>query len=587
MVRRRRMKHLRFTGLAVLALSAGCTGNVIVPGSSQVEPGDQGSNPGPSQDPYTDRGPGLDPGPPPEITPDLPPAAAMSSTLRRVSPEQYANLVNDLFGGRIAPGVFDVATPELANSGFSTDAEANRTNSAAVGQLHVAAEAAAVQSVSEMGSLLPCANDGGNEACVDEFVDRYVSRAFRRPVLAAEREAFRADFQAARSAGFSVVESFAVLVQTLLQSAPVLYVAEVGGAPENGRRELTQFEIASRLSFMYRDSIPDDELWQAAVDGRLRDKAVLAAQARRLIRAYPRRFLRRFTREWLHLSEYLDKERDTFPDFGPALASAFEEELVLLMERATTGSEPFSESVLTAREIPINERLAEHYGISDFNPGPDGWAWVEMPQRFQGLFTRPYFLASHSGVRDTSHVHRGLTVMTQLLCAPPGAPPPNADTEEPEYPPQASARQRSEILREAMPTCAACHDQIDGIGLALENYDAIGQFRDRTPSYEGSQPVDTSGTFARLGRLSLTDLAGQDFDGAQGLAAALAGSEDVSTCLVRQWFRYATHHRETTDEDIRLVSEMRNYFVDNGRTLEALFVSATQSDAFIHREATP
>ncbi|MEL6547916.1 MAG: DUF1585 domain-containing protein, partial [Myxococcota bacterium] len=156
-----------------------------------------------------------------------------------------------------------------------------------------------------------------------------------------------------------------------------------------------------------------------------------------------------------------------------------------------------------------------------------------------------------------------------------------------DYPENSTARQKSEVLRNTNPGCATCHDAIDNIGLALENFDAVGRYRDLSPPYEGSQPIDASGLFLDRGGLGLLDVAGETFSGAAELAEALATSDDVARCIARHWFRFSAHRLETTEEDLRLAAEIYRRAADNGSTLQALFVSLTQSTAFLYRDGTP
>ncbi len=523
-------------------------------------------------------GPGVDR---PEISEIDEPAVAMFSAPRRLTPTQYAYAVRDLFAGQIDPGVFNVINVGLAESGYSTDPGANEANEASVRQLFEAAEDAAQQSIERMETILPCAGDAPGAACVDEFIDRYVARAYRRPLTSEERTEYQDRYTAARAADFSDVESIAVLVVMMLQSAPFLYVTEGVAEPRDGRIPLNSFEIATRLSMTFSDSIPDDELWQAAVDDRLHDRAEIARHARRLLLAEDQRFARRFLVEWLHLEHgELSKDAATFPGFNQELARSFFEELERAFDQALRSDATLGE-FLTMSAVPMNAALAEHYGVA--HDGSAEWVNVALPPEYQSLLARPAFTASHASIRDTSFVHRGLTVMTQILCANPGAPPPNADMLEPEYPDMASARERSEILQASSGICAGCHRQIDNIGLALENYDAIGQWRDLTPEYEGSQSIDDSGRIDASGALESTDVAGESFEGAAGLAELLATSEDVKTCVAEHWFRYATHRGAVAELDWQLIAEMRREFVSESESITSLLIAITQSDAFQYR----
>ncbi|MEM9188845.1 MAG: DUF1592 domain-containing protein [Myxococcota bacterium] len=492
---------------------------------------------------------------------DAPPvgasAEAMVSGIRRLSPTQYSNAVSELFDGRLSVGRFD--TPE---------------------QLFLAAENAAVESVSALPELLPCVADAPDDACVDRFVDEYVARAYRRPVTSAEREGYRTAYQDARQE-FSPEESFAVLVHQLLQSAPFVYVAEVGsGPPVDGIIALDDFEIATRIALLFRDSIPDGELWTAAVDGRLHDKEEIERQVRRLLVADSGPFLRSFVWEWLHLAPELLKDS---PDFTSALGQSYEEELLRLFQYGL--AEGFSvQDLLSVQRMPVNAELASVYEVTDFQPGADGWGVVDLPPRYQGILARPHFLASHAGPADSAPVKRGETIMVQFLCSAPLTAPPCATAREPQYPALSTAREKSEILQGSDPFCAACHAQIDNIGLALEHYDAVGFWRVDTPPHEGSQPIDASGFIAESGDLGRTDLAGATFDGAPELSSLLSSSVDVQRCVTQRFYGHAARRTREAELDATLVDEMVRFVEGREGSLESLFLSITQADAFQYRQ---
>ncbi|MEO0811853.1 MAG: DUF1592 domain-containing protein, partial [Myxococcota bacterium] len=340
-------------------------------------------------------GVGIDEPDAPLIDVDLPDASLLASRARRLSPAQYAHAVHDLFDGRVPPGTIDVINVALGASGYSTDPDANPPNQAVVEQLYFAAEEVALQSVDHIAELLNC-DVLDSEACVDRFVDRLVLRAYRRPLFDEELQHVRARFTEARQEGFSPEEAFAVLVQETLLSAPFLYVTEIGDRSlDDGRIELSHYEIATRLGLAYADSIPDEALLQAAADGRLKDPEELATHAERLLETYPERVPARFVGEWLHLDSTLQKD---LPDFDADLAASMREEWERLLARAVRSDASLGESLLNPQTIPLNARLAEFYGVEGFEPGADGWNWMAMPDHLTGLFSRPYALASWAGV---------------------------------------------------------------------------------------------------------------------------------------------------------------------------------------------
>ncbi len=456
-----------------------------------------------------------------------------------------------------------------------------------VDQIFKAAEAAALQAVDVMPELLPCAATTADAACLTSFFDDFGQRVFRRPVTNEERIALVGVFDAASAEGFTFSESVALVLEAMLQMPAFLYIIErgrTGEADAQGRIALTDHELASRLSFLFLDSIPDDELLRAAQAGELQDGENLRAQARRLLYEHPNSTLAsRFIREWLHLDPALEKDAAQFPEHdarAPSYRAELERTFRGMLRRGGTLDE-----LIALREAEVDQAMADFYGIEGFTPGPQGWARVALPERHQGLLLRPYFLASHASTTSSSHVKRGYTVLKQLLCAPTGSPPMDFMSKVPPYPEQATSRQESEILR-GEAECGFCHTMIDNIGLSFEGYDAAGAWRERAPASEGSQELDVSGEVVALGTLTDKDIAGRAFEGPEGLTQLLVESTSVEACVPRHWFRYALSQLERTSADQDTIDQMTRAHLEAGGSLESLFLSITQTDAFRVRLVT-
>ena len=536
------------------------------------------------------QGPDEPPAPKPPIgnnTPDKPTPVddgvlALRSPLKRITPLQYKHAIRDMFEGRLEAGLFDDINLESANSGYSTQAQANVITGRGVSQLFYASEQVALQSVDVMPELLPCAAASPDAACVQTFLDGPITRAFRRPLLDEERALFVEVFDAARADGFDFAESVALILQTALQMPQFMYVIERGeGEDANGLIRLSQYEIAQRLGFLFLDSLPDEELLRAAGAGELSSPEQIEAQARRLLNDYPDASVTsRLIREWLHLSDELKKDA-SFEGFDEDMADAYQKELELAFGHALRNGGTLQE-LLEMKTAPINARLATFYGIEGFEPGPDGWAMAPLPERYQGLLVRPYFLASHASTSEASHVKRGYTVLKQLLCTETGSPDPALLAMVPVYPERSTSRQKSDRLRQEN-ACAACHNQIDPIGLSFEHYDAVGAWRDRSPANQGDQVLDVAGeVFNGYGLLN-TDVAGETFEGVAGLTQVLLGSETVAECVPRHWFRYAMGRREAGLADHKTIEQIIAKTTELGGTLEDLLVSITQTEAFVTR----
>jgi hypothetical protein len=291
----------------------------------------------------------------------------------------------------------------------------------------------------------------------------------------------------------------------------------VSGFSRTRTYRISDINLASRLSFFLWSSIPDDELLDLAVKGRLREPAILEQQTRRML-ADPRSqaFTTNFAGQWLSLRRLPDIVPDPFlfPDYGDTLARAFQREAELFFDSVMREDRPATD-LLTANYTFVNERLAQHYGI----PNVKGISFKRVtladdsPRR--GLLGKGAILTVTAYPNRTSPVIRGKWVLQNILGAPPPEPPPNVPglQENGEKVTKVKTlRDRLEQHR-AGSTCASCHKLMDPIGFALENFDAVGKYRDYDENY---QPIDSSGVYAD----------GTRIDGPAGLRQVLTRHAD-------------------------------------------------------------
>jgi hypothetical protein len=294
---------------------------------------------------------------------------------------------------------------------------------------------------------------------------------------------------------------------------------------KNALYRVSDIDLASRISFFLWSSIPDDELLRAAVNGTLRQPAVLARQVERML-ADPRSntMVGNFFEQWLYLRNMASARPGParFPTFDDNLRVAFQEETRLFLESQVREDRPVSE-LLTANYTFVNERLAKHYGI--VNVAGSHFRRVTLTDDTRaGLLGHGSVLTVTSYNDRTSVVQRGKWIMDHLLGVPPPPPPPNVppldDTKI-----EGSLRQRMELHRKN-PVCATCHAAIDPLGFALENFDAVGQFRE----LDGVTPVNPSG--------KLVD--GTAFDGPSSFRKALLTRKNAfRSTLAKNLMTYA------------------------------------------------
>ncbi|RME27697.1 MAG: DUF1592 domain-containing protein, partial [Deltaproteobacteria bacterium] len=316
-------------------------------------------------------------------------------------------------------------------------------------------------------------------------------------------------------------------------------------------------------SYFLWSSMPDDELFALAADGRLQDDAVIREQVRRLL-ADPKAeaLVDNFAGQWLFLRGIDEKSPDpwAYPEFDEALRASMKEEMRRFF-RSFLHEDRDLHELLLATEGEIDARLAAHYGID----GVTGWTTVDLSAVERGgLLTQAGLLMVNSYPARTSPVLRGKWVLSNLLCSEP--PPPPAGVEglvEDEADPQ-TIREQLEQHR-ADPVCASCHDQMDPLGLGLEHFDGIGAYRVTDNGF----PVDASG--------ELPD--GTAFYGARELAAVVAADARYPACIVEKLYTYGLG-RSPTYTDAPYLERIEAEFADGGYTFEALVTAIALSEPF-------
>ncbi len=352
--------------------------------------------------------------------------------------------------------------------------------------------------------------------CARKIISALLRRAYRRPIEDRDLETPLGFYQRQRNAKGKFDAGIEAALQFILASPEFLFRFEADPhdlAPGSVYR-IGDVEFASRLSFFLWSSPPDEELLTLASQGKLRDRALLEKQVKRML-ADPRAgtLVDNFAAQWLFLRNLKNftPDPENFPDFDDNLRQSMDQETRLFFQSVIREDRSALE-LLTADYTFINERLARHYGIPDVYGNQFRRVTLENPER-RGLLGQASILAVTSYPNRTSPVQRGKWVLTNLLGIPPTPPPPNVPPlKENAGGAPKSLRERMEQHR-ADAVCAGCHKAMDPIGFALENFDAVGRWRDND---DGSR-IDPSGTLYN----------GTHVDGAAGLQAMLASKPDV------------------------------------------------------------
>jgi uncharacterized protein DUF1592/uncharacterized protein DUF1588/uncharacterized protein DUF1587/uncharacterized protein DUF1585/uncharacterized protein DUF1595/cytochrome c len=331
--------------------------------------------------------------------------------------------------------------------------------------------------------------------CASQILSRLARRAYRQPVSKSELEPILGFYETARKKG-TFENGIQRGLERILASPHFAFRIERDPdsvAPGTPYR-ISDVELASRLSFFLWSSIPDEQLLDVASRGQLKDPAVLEQQVRRML-ADPRSsaIVDNFAGQWLQLRNVRSvlPNSDEFPDFDDNLRQAFRRETELLFESIIREDRNVLD-LLRADYTFVNERLARHYGIPDVY----GSRFRRVPvtdETRKGLLGKGSMLAVTSHAERTSPVLRGKWVLENIVGLPVPPPPPDVPQLKP-----AEEGQKPKTLREQMaehrtnPTCATCHKVMDPVGLALENFDAVGAWR----TTEAGGPIDASGQLA-------------------------------------------------------------------------------------------
>jgi hypothetical protein len=395
-------------------------------------------------------------------------------------------------------------------------------------------------------------------------------RAYRRPPTDGEIARLVLLVEQVESEGGTWVDGVALALQAVLVSPKFLFRAELDADPHSpDPRPVDEFQLASRLSYFLWSTMPDDELLALAEEGRLRDN--LDQQLERML-ADPRAdaLVDNFVIQWLQLEklERVAPDRELFPTFDDALRAAMLEETRLFAQSILREDRSVLD-FLTADFTFLNESLAKHYGIDGADgcrvsdPGSDEMHRDIRGPRFRrvrfedgrrgGILRQASILTATSNPTRTSPVKRGHWVLTQLLGKSPPPPPPGvSELEEAEGEVTGTLRERMEQHRRD-PRCTSCHAQMDPIGFAFENYDAIGRFR----LLDGGQEIDATGTLP----------GGETFDGPGELIDILKRRRDEFVrCLVENMLTYALgrgleyYDRRTVNEIVQSMQEENDRF---------------------------
>jgi hypothetical protein len=503
----------------------------------------------------------------------------VDTPIRRLTRFEYNNTVRDLLGDTTSPA--DLLPPEEEVAGFNNQAAALTTSDLLIEQYMKVAEDVSARAIENLSSILPCDPVAdGEDACATSFIETFGRRAFRRPLTEDEAVRYKGlyDWAVGDEGPGSFEDGIQVVIEAALQSPSFLYRAELGGETpvEGDIVPFTSWEMATKLSYMLWNSMPDEELFQAAERDELQTTEQVAAQATRMIEDEKARdLIRNFHTQWLLLThlDSVTKDASVYPAFSESLRPLWKEEIQRFVEHVILEGDGSLQTLLTADYGFMNEELASFYGddVLDTVTGSEFRRVQLDPARRAGLLTTAGLMATHANLNQSSPVFRGKFVREQLMCDTLPLPPNDLVIEPPELDPTKTTKEQFEEIG-ANPSCAGCHSLMNPIGFIFEHYDGVGQWRDQ----QNGKDIDATGDV-----VATEDIDGT-YDGAVELSYALADSYQVQECVTSQWFRFA-YNRTVTPEDSCSIEQLNQVFADSGYDIKTLLVALTQTNAFLYR----
>jgi hypothetical protein len=510
------------------------------------------------------------------------PAAPSRGGVLRLTSAQIRNGLRDVLGADV-PVPVDLDA-DVSRHGFSAlgarDATLSARDAEALEPAALAAVRATFASDRRRKALVPCATAGApDEACARSVLQKAARRAFRRALADKEEEPYLAVWRAVRGpSGGAKAEghedgwgALEYALAALLQSPKFLFRMEQGvpDPKDPARRLLTGYELAARLSFFLWNTGPDEAGLEAARRGALDTPQGLATELERMLASpMAREGLGAFFDERMDVARlgFVAKDGMLFPKYTTNLIAAMKREPRRLFEHLVLEQQADVLDLLDTRVAFVDKELAALYGV----PAPTGGSSDSQPVTLPpdsprvGVLTRGAFLAAQAHATTTSPTLRGKFVQERWLCTEIPAPPPDVDTALPDDP-AGNLTTRGKLEAHGKdPVCAGCHRLMDPLGLAFENFDPVGAWRDK----EKGKAVDPTGTFES-----------QPFETPAALAALIKQSPRTGACFVRDLFRAAVAH-EDRPAHADLLRALTARFEATGRKLRPLVRDVVITDSF-------
>ena len=426
----------------------------------------------------------------------------------------------------------------------------------------------------------PQVTAAGEAPCAKQIAETLARRAFRRPATEADLAILMAFYEAGRKEK-DFDRGVERLVAAVLASPEFLYRAIEGqqtATAKAGEVALTDYELATRLSYFLWNTGPDEDLFKLAATKELSKPAVLDAQVKRML-ADPRAasLATNFAMKWLGLDgiEGIKPDQQIYTSFNDQLKRDLVTEAQTFIQSVLLENRPLVE-LLTSDQTYLNDRVARHYGITDVTGSQFRWVKLTDKNRF-GLLGKGAVLIKTSYPDRTSPVLRGAWVLDKIIGTPPTPPPPGVETDLNQKPGETPKTVRARLEQHrANATCRQCHGVIDPMGLALENFDAVGQFR-TADSRAADAPIDASTVLT----------SGRTIDGPAELREFLASAPSRFALSFAEKLMMYSVNRPLEYSDMPQVRAVVRGAAKENYTLSSIVQGIVRSDAFLKQGPAP
>jgi hypothetical protein len=502
-----------------------------------------------------------------------------SGMLRRLTRSQFRNAVRDIFGVTVDVTKLDSDIGQFPAIG----AAAVETSPRGVEQYQTAIEEAVDAVWSDMakrGQFIGCTPGSATaDACTRTFIETMGRRAWRRPLVAEEVDQLAGVASTAATELGSGVEGVRWATVAMFTSPSFLYRPELGTADASGKLRFSGYEAAGRLSFLIWNSLPDKQLLDDAASGALSTAEGLRTAVNRLLDASNgagREAIGEFAQQYMELDRVLSQPKDSglYPSYNAALQAGMVRDMRATWEGLAFDDKASALTLFSTPKVTVNAELAKLYGVDATGLTSTTFKTVSLPADSPrvGILSKAGFLSQFANQREGSPTLRGKFIREWLMCKQVPPPPEGVALVLPEVDPNSptTKRQRLAAHRQSA-ACAGCHALMDPLGLPLENFDAVGNYR----TTESGLTIDPSG-----------EVNGMPVANSRAMGEAIAQSKPIAACMVRRFHAYAVGHEER-DVDGSVINDLISSFETSGYQMRDLVLATVAHEAFSAVAAQP